>query len=83
MPLEIVPPGTQIDFIGKRRIAFGLSAALLLATVVAIQFQGIRLGIDFAGGTEVQLRFPADSAAEEGVIRTIATACGVSDPAGT
>ena len=80
MPLEIVPPGTHIDFIGRRHIAFAVSALFLLASLAAIPIQGIRLGIDFAGGTEVQLRFPVEAGADEGAIRAVASACGVSDP---
>jgi preprotein translocase subunit SecF len=76
---EIVPHGTHIDFIGKRRIALALSASLLLMGLLAIPIQGIRLGIDFAGGTEVQLRFEAANVGE-GAIRTVVTACGVKDP---
>ena len=55
MPFEIVPAGTKIDFIGKRHLCAAISAALLLAGVVAIPIQGVRYGIDFAGGTEVQV----------------------------
>ncbi len=73
MPWEIVKPGTHIDFIGKRRIALALSAALLLAAVVAIPMQGIRLGIDFAGGTEVQLAFAPGVEASDGAIRDVLT----------
>ena len=79
MPFEIIPPGTHIDFIGKRHIAFAMSALMFLTAFAAIPLQGVRLGIDFAGGTEVQLRFE-DSGAEEGAIRSVAGACGVADP---
>jgi preprotein translocase subunit SecF len=79
VPFEIIPHGTHIDFIGKRYLAFGISALLLIGSVVAVPIQGIRLGIDFAGGTEVQLRFEGD-AANEGAIRAVARACGVADP---
>ena len=40
MPFELVPPGTHIDFIGKRRICGALSAVLLLASIAAIQVKG-------------------------------------------
>lgn len=79
MPFEIIPSGTHIDFIGRRHIAFALSALLFLVAFAAIPIQGVRLGIDFAGGTEVQLRFE-DEGAEEGAIRSVAGACGVADP---
>ncbi len=51
---------TQIDFIGKRRIVFCLSAffsALGLLAAVQIARGAANLGIDFTGGTSVQLKF--------------------------
>jgi preprotein translocase subunit SecF len=80
VPFEIVPPGTKIDFIGKRYIAAAISAAVLLAGIVAVPINGVRFGIDFAGGTEMQVLFEADSGASEGGIRRVATACGLRDP---
>ena len=60
MPFEIVPPGTHIDFIGKRKIAFALICRPTAGRLELRRFRskGVpKLGIDFAGGTEVQLRF--------------------------
>ena len=52
--LELVPPGTKIDFIGHRQICLrGLGDRAADRGVVAIPLRGMRLGIDFAGGTEV------------------------------
>ena len=51
---------TNIDFMGKRRYAFVLSGLLVafgLFTVVQIVLGRANLGIDFAGGTSVQLNF--------------------------
>jgi preprotein translocase subunit SecF len=51
---------TNIDFMGKRNIAFAVSGVLVLLGLVAtVQiFRGAaNLGIDFAGGTAVQLKF--------------------------
>ena len=79
MPFELVPAGTNIDFIGKRRIAAVFSIAVLLASAVAIQVRGVRLGIDFAGGTEVQVRFEGEAAATEGRIREVVAGCGLED----
>jgi len=78
--IEIVPSGTHIDFIGHRRIAFAISGVLLLAGLAAIFFQGLRLGIDFAGGTEVAVRFDAGTKVDEGVLRSLAGACSILDP---
>ncbi len=51
---------TKIDFISRRRIAFGVSAILSLVGIVSIiqiARGAANLGIDFAGGTSVQLKF--------------------------
>jgi len=79
LPFEIIKPGTHIDFIGKRRIAFAVSATCIVASVAAVLLLGVRLGIDFAGGTELQLRFQPGDDAGEAVIRDVARACGVTD----
>lgn len=51
---------TKIDFIGKRRIAVGISSVMVLLgllTVIQIARGQANLGIDFSGGTAVQLKF--------------------------
>jgi preprotein translocase subunit SecF len=51
---------TNIDFLGKRYIAFAFSGILSLLglwAVVSIYTGGANLGIDFAGGSSVQLKF--------------------------
>ncbi|MFM8552366.1 MAG: protein translocase subunit SecF, partial [Nitrospiraceae bacterium] len=51
---------TNIDFMGKRKIAFVFSGLLVLLGIVAviqIARGAANLGIDFAGGTAVQLKF--------------------------
>jgi len=51
---------TKIDFIGWRKVAFLLSAGIVLLGLVALAqiWRGAaNLGIDFAGGTSVQVRF--------------------------
>ncbi len=81
MPYEIVKPGTKIDFIGKRRLCAMLSAGLIIASLIATQVNGIKLGIDFAGGTEVQLTFEPQVDVTEGPIREIVSAIeGIDDP---
>nr|MBI3612175.1 protein translocase subunit SecF [Nitrospirota bacterium] len=51
---------TNIDFMGKRKIAFVFSGVLVLLGILAviqIARGAANLGIDFAGGTAVQLKF--------------------------
>jgi preprotein translocase subunit SecF len=73
VPWEIVKPGTHIDFIGRRHLAAALSVGLILAGLIAIPINGIRMGIDFAGGTEVQLQFAPGVEATDAAIREVLT----------
>lgn len=59
---------TNIDFMGKRRIAFAFSGIMVCLGVVALIQIGrgaANLGIDFAGGTAVQLKFDQPVRIEE------------------
>ena len=71
MPFELVRSGTQIDFIGRAKFCATLSALLILLSLAMIPVRGIRLGVDFAGGTEMQVRFEAGVNANEGTIRGV------------
>ena len=77
---EIVPPGTQVDFIGRWRLWVIISAAVIGVSLAAIPVRGVRLGIDFAGGTEVLLRFAEGVAADEGAIRGVLQSCAIPEP---
>jgi preprotein translocase subunit SecF len=54
----------KIDFLGKRRIFYVVSAMLFLLGFLNIVFRGLEFGIDFKGGTEIVLQFerPVDIA---------------------
>src|SRR2546427_7262572 len=56
--LELVPPGLQIDFIGKAKIWISISVVVILIGIASIVWRGgVNQGIDFSGGTLLQLRF--------------------------
>ena len=56
--MEIIRPGTKIDFMGKRKAAFFISVILIIAGIVSlIVHGGPNYGIDFAGGTLVRVKF--------------------------
>ncbi|MBF0622391.1 MAG: protein translocase subunit SecF [Magnetococcales bacterium] len=55
--MELIEKEIKIDFVRRRFIAFGFSGLLLLISIGSLIFQGLNLGIDFAGGTLVQVRF--------------------------
>ncbi len=63
--LRIVPDDTKFDFMRFRRISFPISAVLSIAALALFFFNGLNFGIDFVGGTlmEVQSKSgPADLA---------------------
>ncbi|MCZ6547302.1 MAG: protein translocase subunit SecF [Deltaproteobacteria bacterium] len=55
--MEIIKPGTQIPFLSYRRKAFILSGILSLAVLILLFAKGPKVGVDFAGGTMVHLKF--------------------------
>jgi preprotein translocase subunit SecF len=76
---DLVPHGTKFDFVGKRRIAVTLSL-LANAAVVAWALpavHGLNFGVDFAGGTEMEVRFA--KAVDPGTIRRGVEELGFKD----
>ncbi len=55
--MRIIKNKTNIDFISKRRIAVYISSVVNLAILVGIATVGFNYGVDFAGGTVVELKF--------------------------
>ncbi|WP_148252779.1 protein translocase subunit SecF [Aidingimonas lacisalsi] len=47
----------QLDFMGKRRLAFIMSAILLVIAIGALATQQLNLGLDFTGGTLVEVEY--------------------------
>jgi len=55
--MELIKPGLSIPFTKYRHIAVALSTIVNLVVLVALFIKGPRLGVDFAGGTVVQVKF--------------------------
>ena len=58
IPLRIVPADTNIDFIGRRNLAFVFSAVLMVLSVGFFAIKGLNYGIDFKGGILMEVRTP-------------------------
>ncbi|MBS9476167.1 protein translocase subunit SecF [Ancylobacter radicis] len=56
--LRIVPDDTNFDFMRFRRISFPISAILSIVALVAFMTVGLNFGIDFKGGTLLEVRYP-------------------------
>jgi preprotein translocase subunit SecF len=78
-PLQRLYRGeTRFDFVGRRRLWFSLSSAIIVAGIISIILRGgLNLGIEFKGGTEWTVKAPQ-------VTQVQATdamqAAGLSDP---
>jgi len=59
--MQLFKAGTKIDFMGKRKLAFVFSAVILLVAAGALVARGLSLGIDFTGGTLVELGYEQDA----------------------
>lgn len=66
MGFQIIKPNTNIDFIGVKKIAFIISAVVILAGLASLVFKGgPKYGIDFAGGMIVQVKVDKANNVEE------------------
>lgn len=56
--MQFVKPDININFVGKSKIAFSISLAMILISIASLVIHGgPKFGIDFAGGTLVQVKF--------------------------
>lgn len=60
--LRIVPDNTNFSFIRFRRISFPISAVLSILSLVCFFTLGLNFGIDFKGGTLMDVKAPAGQA---------------------
>ncbi|MEF9426234.1 MAG: protein translocase subunit SecF [Candidatus Mariimomonas ferrooxydans] len=77
--IEIIKK-TNIDFMGKRFYALGLSALLIIlgiVTIIQVARGTANLRIDFAGGTAVQIKFSKHEPLQK--IRDVLTSGGITD----
>jgi preprotein translocase subunit SecF len=60
--LRLAPENTKFDFMRFRRLSYPLSAILSIVAVLLFFFVGMNFGIDFSGGTQVELRAKSGNA---------------------
>ncbi|BAZ93924.1 protein-export membrane protein SecF [Thiohalobacter sp. COW1] len=56
--MRLLSGQTKIDFMGKRKLAFAFSLLLILVAIGSLATRGLSLGIDFTGGTLVEVGYP-------------------------
>lgn len=75
--LRLVPVMTNIPFIGMRNVTFILSGLLTLASIALYFTAGLNFGIDFRGGTMIEIG--TQTAADVGRLRGIVSGLGLGD----
>jgi preprotein translocase subunit SecF len=59
--LELLKPGTRIDFVGRMRKAIFISIALIIISIgLLIYHKGPNWGVEFTGGTEIHIKLAKD-----------------------
>ena len=75
--MQLISRKTTIDFMGRRKPALVGSIALLLIALISLGVRGLNFGIDFTGGTLIEVGYP--EAADLDPIRDALTANGFDD----
>ncbi len=76
--LRIVPDDTKFDFMRFRRISFPVSALLSIVAIYLFFHPGLNLGIDFRGGTLMEIQAKSGNA-DLGKMRTTLTGLNLGD----
>jgi preprotein translocase subunit SecF len=75
--MEFFHKVTRFPFMNTRKVWYGLSAALIVASVALLVFRGLNLGVDFTGGVVVETNFTQAPNIEE--LRTALQKAGVAN----
>ncbi len=75
--MQLLKEKTNFNFMSKRKIAAVFSILLILASIGSLVIQGLNFGIDFTGGTMIELSYPEEAKLEE--IRTKLEQNGYAD----
>lgn len=75
--MEFLKKDLAIDFLGRRRIAAIASGVVIVACIVSMVIQGINFGLDFTGGTLVEVRYEEQVSVDD--VREQLAAVGFED----
>jgi preprotein translocase subunit SecF len=75
--MKILQHLTNIDFMGQRMLAFVISALLILLSIATLATRQLNFGLDFTGGTLIEVSFPGD--ADTDLVRTNLRGAGLDD----
>jgi SecD/SecF fusion protein len=72
-----IPTWQRIDFIGKTKLWFAISGTVLAIGIGSLAFQGLNLGIDFKGGSQIAFKTPQPHSVQD--VRNEASALGLGN----
>ncbi len=56
--MKILNRKTTIDFMSRRNVALIVSSILIVASILSLSFKGLNFGLDFTGGTLIEVGYP-------------------------
>jgi SecD/SecF fusion protein len=68
---RFIPDGTKIDFMKMSRVAIVVSVLLTVGAIGTAFFKGFNLGIDFIGGSAIEVQHTADGPADPARVREL------------
>ena len=68
-PIEFVPAGTKFSFVSHYKLALAETVVLAILTIALLSTLGLNFGVDFRGGTMIEIR-TTDGPADVAAIRT-------------
>ena len=75
--MRILNRKTNIDFIGKRKVAFAVSAILIILSIASLTIRGLNFGLDFTGGALIEVAY--SEAPDMQAVRDSLNEAGLSD----
>ncbi|MDH3609347.1 MAG: protein translocase subunit SecF, partial [Gammaproteobacteria bacterium] len=75
--MQLLKENLNFDFMGKRKLALMLSLILIIISIAAMVTRGLNLGIDFTGGTLVEVGYTESVELES--VRQALAASGFDD----
>jgi preprotein translocase subunit SecF len=87
--MRILSGKTRIDFMGRRKMAFIISAILMVLSIVSLTTRGLNFGLDFTGGMLIEVSYPSaplisdvranldDAGLDDAVVQTFGTASDI------
>ncbi|MCB9993756.1 MAG: protein translocase subunit SecD [Hyphomicrobiaceae bacterium] len=76
--IRLIPDETRIPFMKWRMAAFSFTAIMILGSIGLLVFQGLNLGIDFKGGSAIEVQ-SKDGPADIGALRSTLGELGLGD----